>query len=233
MLWQKFNWTFIPRSEGILRQHSNRQYTQRALFASVDLISKKFSTSESSDQIYSLSSPVHLDFVGQYVQRTDLNFSVFSRLRSCFWPHSKAFKRRISAHFNSKCLSLTWWIFWQIMPQFLEGFCEKQNEGVSGRGGLDMDQTCSWNISTLHRAKNFNSKILIIASIINGICSRNCFCPHWEDYGLRTGLLSNRGEVTVSNQARLSKGSVCNTSEFEERKSSSFSFSCLFCNLIL
>ena len=76
--------TFIPRSEGILCQHSNRQHTQRAAIASVDLISKKFSTSESSDQIYSLSSPVHLDFVGQYVQRTDLNFSVISRLRSCF-----------------------------------------------------------------------------------------------------------------------------------------------------
>ena len=135
MLWQKFNWTFIPRSKGILCQRSNRQHTQRAPIASVDLISKKFSTSESSDQIYSLSSPVHLDFVGQYVQRTDLNFSVFSRLHSCFWPHSIAFKRRISAHFNSQCLSLTCWIFRQIMPQFLERFCEKQNEGVSGRGG--------------------------------------------------------------------------------------------------
>ena len=150
MLWQKFNWTFIPRSKGILCPHSNRQHTQRAPIASVDLISKKFSTSEGSDQIYSLSSPVHLDLVGQFLQRTGLNFSVISRLLSCFWPQSKAFKRRISAHFNSQCLSLTWWIFWQIMPQFLEGFCEKQNEGVSGRGGLDMDQTWSWNISTLH-----------------------------------------------------------------------------------
>ena len=76
-----------------------------------------------------------------------------------------------------------------------------------------------------------NSEVLIIASKAFKVKNCFCFCPHWEDYGLRTGLLSNRGEVTVSNQARLSKGSVCNTSEFEARKCSSYSW--LFSNWII
>ena len=78
---------------------------------------------------------------------------------------------------------------------------------------------------------NLNSELLIVALKAAKVKNCFCFCPHGEYEGLRTGLLSNRGEVTVSNQARLSKGSVCNTSEFEARKSSSYSW--LFCNLIL
>ena len=162
----------------------------------------------------------------------NLEYSVISRLSSCFWPQSKAFKRRISAHFNSHCLSLTWWIFWQIMPQFLDGRVLRKtkwgSQGASWIGYGPNMQLEYINTASLHI---LNSELLIVALKAFKVKNCFCFCPHWEYEGLRTGLLSNRGEVTVSNQARLSKGSVCNTSEFEARKSSSYSW--LFSNLIL
>ena len=162
----------------------------------------------------------------------NLEYSVISRLGSCFWPQSKAFKRRISAHFNSHCLSLTWWIFWQIMPQFLDGrVLRKTKWGSQGASWIGYGP--NMQLEYIHTASlhNLISELPIGASKAAKVKNCFCFCPHWEYEGLRTGLLSNRGEVTVSNQARLSKGSVCNTSEFEARKSSSYSW--LFCNLIL